>query len=56
MATFLLPFLFADIFYSLEILVGVIQAVIFSVLTLIFLTLAATPHGGEHHHEGETHS
>lgn len=53
MATFLLPFLFADIFYGLEILVGFVQALIFSGLTLIFLTVAVTSHeqGEEGHHK-----
>ncbi|MBI4304496.1 MAG: F0F1 ATP synthase subunit A [Chloroflexi bacterium] len=51
-ATFLLPFVFADIFYGLELLVGFVQALIFSSLTLIFLTLAVSAHGGdEHGHE-----
>ena len=43
-ATFLVPFLFALPFYGLELLVGFIQALIFSGLTLIFLTLAVTSH------------
>lgn len=52
MATFLLPFFFADIFYAMEILVGFVQALIFSGLTLIFLTVAVTSHehGDEKHH------
>ncbi|MFH1651445.1 MAG: FoF1 ATP synthase subunit a [Chloroflexota bacterium] len=44
MITFLAPFLFSDIFYLLEILVGFVQALIFAGLTLVFLTLA-TAHG-----------
>ncbi|MFC1987605.1 F0F1 ATP synthase subunit A [Chloroflexota bacterium] len=47
MATFLIPFLFALPFYGLELLVGFVQALIFGGLTLIFLTVATTHHGGE---------
>ncbi len=47
MATFLLPFLFALPFYGLELLVGFVQALIFSGLTLIFLTVAITSHEEE---------
>jgi F-type H+-transporting ATPase subunit a len=52
MATFLIPYLFALPFYGLELLVGFIQALIFSALTLIFLTVAVTSH--EEHGE-ESH-
>jgi F-type H+-transporting ATPase subunit a len=45
---FLLPFVIPTIFYGLEILIGFIQAIIFSGLTLIFLTMAAA-HGEEEH-------
>jgi F-type H+-transporting ATPase subunit a len=38
-------------FYGLELLVGAIQAFIFAILTLVFMTLATTPaHGAEEHH------
>jgi len=33
------------VFYGLEMLVGFVQALIFSGLTLVFLTLAVTHHG-----------
>ncbi len=49
MAAFLIPFLFALPFYGLELLVGFIQALIFAGLTLVFLTLAVSTHGEEHH-------
>lgn len=49
MATFLIPFLFALPFYGLELLVGFVQALIFSGLTLIFLTVAVATHGEETH-------
>ncbi len=50
MITFIFSMLVPIIFYGLEILVGFIQALVFSGLTLIYLTLATTPHGGEEHH------
>jgi F-type H+-transporting ATPase subunit a len=41
------------IFLGLELFVGVVQALIFTMLTLVFLTIAATPHHGDHDaHEG----
>ncbi len=50
MATFLAPLLLALPFYGLEILVGVIQAFIFAMLTLVFAVMAVSVHGG---HEEE---
>ncbi len=44
-----LPFLF------LEILVGLIQAVVFSMLTLVYLTIATTPIRGHDEHVSEEH-
>lgn len=44
-AGFLMPWLFALPFYGLELLVGFVQALIFSALTLIFLTMAVAGHG-----------
>ncbi|MDP2731313.1 MAG: FoF1 ATP synthase subunit a [Dehalococcoidales bacterium] len=44
MATFLFPFVFSDVFYILEMLVGFVQALIFGGLTLIFLTVAVASH------------
>lgn len=47
---FLIPFVFSLPFYGLEILVGFIQALIFAGLTLVFVTIAVTPHEtGEGH-------
>jgi F-type H+-transporting ATPase subunit a len=51
MATFLIPFVFTLPFYGLELLVGFVQALIFAGLTLIFLTVAVSAHGGENHSE-----
>jgi F0F1-type ATP synthase membrane subunit a len=47
-AIFIIPMLFALPFYGLEMIIGFIQALIFSGLTLIFLTLAVS-----HHDEAE---
>lgn len=46
-AMFLIPWLFAIPFYGLELLIGFLQALIFSGLTLIFLTIAVAHHGTE---------
>jgi len=43
-AAFLIPFVLAIPFYGLELLVGFVQALIFGGLTLVFVTLAVTPH------------
>jgi F-type H+-transporting ATPase subunit a len=50
---FLFPYLLPLPFYGLELFVAFMQAVIFSVLTLVFMTLATQAHGGhdEHGHE-----
>jgi F-type H+-transporting ATPase subunit a len=45
---FLIPWLLASIFYGLETLLGFIQALIFSALTLVFATMAVMPHEQEH--------
>jgi F-type H+-transporting ATPase subunit a len=41
---FLIPLVFTIPFYGLELLIGLIQALIFSGLTLVFGTIASTPH------------
>jgi F-type H+-transporting ATPase subunit a len=46
-AAFLVPWVFSLPFYGLELLVGFVQALIFSGLTLVFLTIAAAHHGEE---------
>jgi F-type H+-transporting ATPase subunit a len=48
-AAFLIPWVFALPFYGLELLVGFVQALIFSGLTLVFVTMAVTPHEAESH-------
>jgi len=45
---FLLPLLIPAVFYGLEIFVGLIQAFIFMMLTLVFIALATAGHGEEH--------
>jgi F-type H+-transporting ATPase subunit a len=44
--TFLVPFLIAIPFYGLEVFVGLIQAFVFAMLTLVFGTLAVSSHEG----------
>ena len=46
---YLFPFLLPLPFYGLEVFVAIIQAVIFSVLTLIFMSLAVQAHGHDEH-------
>jgi len=48
---FLLPLLIPAVFYGLEIFVGLIQAFIFMMLTMVFIALATAGHG-EGHSEG----
>jgi len=43
---FALPFPF----YALELFIGFIQAFVFAILTLVFMTIATTAHGAEAHH------
>jgi F-type H+-transporting ATPase subunit a len=44
---FLAPWVVALPFYGLELLVGLVQALIFGALTLVFATIAITPHESE---------
>jgi len=46
---FLLP-IANIVFYGLELFVGLIQALVFGLLTLIFMASASTGHGDEHEH------
>ena len=46
---FLIPLIGIIPFLGLELFVGVIQAFIFSMLTLVFAAAATVAHGGEHH-------
>ena len=49
--TFLVPFLVALPFYGLEVFVGVIQAFVFAMLTLVFAVLAVSTHEEHGEHE-----
>ena len=49
MMTYIVVWIIPVMFYGLELLMGAIQALIFAGLTLVFATLAVTPH----EHEGE---
>jgi F-type H+-transporting ATPase subunit a len=49
--TFLVPFLVALPFYGLEVFVGVIQAFVFAMLTLVFAVLAVSTHEDHGEHE-----
>jgi F-type H+-transporting ATPase subunit a len=46
-AAFLVPWVLAIPFYGLELLIGVVQALIFSLLTLVFVTMAVASHEHE---------
>ena len=52
--SFLFPFILPLPFYFLEVFVALIQAIIFSVLTLIFMSLAVQAHGGHDEHAEHT--
>jgi F-type H+-transporting ATPase subunit a len=52
MFTFLTPLVLTIVFYGLELFVGIIQAFIFAMLTLVFAMMAVT-HGEAHAAEGE---
>jgi F-type H+-transporting ATPase subunit a len=45
---FLIPWVFSSVFYGLETFLGLIQAVIFGVLTLVFATIAVSKPESEH--------
>jgi F-type H+-transporting ATPase subunit a len=53
---FLIPALGPVPFLLLETLVGLVQAFVFAMLTLVFLTLGTTAHEGGEHHEEAAHS
>ena len=61
MFTFLIPLTVTLAFYGLELFVGIIQAFIFAMLTLVFAIMAVShgedeAHGGEHEGDGHTES
>ena len=56
MLTFLMPFLFVDVIYLLELFVGFIQASVFALLVLVFAGMATEAHGEGEDEHGETHA
>ena len=52
MMTFLVPFVLVDLFYGLELFVGLVQAFVFAMLTLVFAVTAVSHHGDGHEPEG----
>jgi len=55
---YLFPYMLPLPFYAFELFVAAMQAVIFSVLTLVFMSMATQAHGGghdEHEHEAAAH-
>ena len=53
MMSFLVPLVLINVFYGLELFVGLIQAFVFAMLTLVFAQTAVSHHGDEHEeHEG----
>jgi F-type H+-transporting ATPase subunit a len=52
---FLLPFIAPLPFYGLELFVGLVQGLVFCLLTLVFLKMAATPHGDHEEHGHSSH-
>ena len=58
MMSFLVPFVLVDVFYGLELFVGLIQGFVLAMLTLVFGVMAVSGHGeheehGAGHHGGE---
>jgi len=50
------PYFIPLIFYGLESFFAVIQALIFAALTIVYISLSVTPHGGEEHgHKATAH-
>jgi F-type H+-transporting ATPase subunit a len=47
------PLLFPVVFLFLEVLFGTIQALVFALLTLIYITLATAGHHEEEHHTAD---
>lgn len=58
MMAFLVPFLLVNVFFALEIFVGLIQGFVFAMLTLVFGVMAVTSHHPDHedqHHDAPAH-
>jgi F-type H+-transporting ATPase subunit a len=54
--SFLMPYAAPIPFLGLEIFVGFVQALVFSLLTLVFLKMAVTAHGGHEHEHAPAHA
>ena len=52
MMSFLVPLVLINVFYGLELFVGLIQAFVFAMLTLVFAQSAVTAHHDDEEHEG----
>ncbi len=50
---FLIPYIASLPFYGLELFVGFIQAAVFMMLAVVFMSMATQGHGGEHHEAHE---
>ena len=46
---YVVPYFIPLVFYGLESFFAVIQALIFAALTIVYISLSVTPHGGEEH-------
>ena len=55
MMSFLVPLVLINVFYGLELFVGLIQAFVFAMLTLVFAQTAVAQHGDEHEEHGAAH-
>mgnify|MGYP005842357681 CR=1 FL=1 len=53
--TFLVPLVLPMPIYGFELFVGFIQALVFALLTMAFLSIATTSHEGEHHGDEHAH-
>jgi hypothetical protein len=54
--SYLVPWVLSIAIYGLEMLVGFVQALAFSMLTLIFTSIAVAGHGEEHAQEEVAHT
>ncbi|HMQ33911.1 MAG TPA: F0F1 ATP synthase subunit A [Chloroflexaceae bacterium] len=54
--TFMVPLILPMPIYAFELFVGFIQALVFALLTMAFLSIATTSHEGEHHGKDEEQS
>jgi F-type H+-transporting ATPase subunit a len=52
----LVPVIFPVVFIFLEVLFGTIQALVFALLTLIYITLAAAGHDDHEHEAAPAHA